>query len=181
MSAAPEDAVWTLDDLMALPDDGRRHELLWGAIVMTPVPSARHADIVDDLAGRLRQVCPADQRVRANSGVVVRGTPVVNALGPDLYVARRDALADPYVSAADVLLVVEVSLSTFRRDMTAKAAAYAEGGIPWCWLLSSDLSLEVRRLAGSSYEIAQVVRPGRAVEVLGPLPLSLDPGTLGTD
>jgi hypothetical protein len=31
MSAAPEDAVWTLDDLMALPDDGRRHELLWGA------------------------------------------------------------------------------------------------------------------------------------------------------
>jgi hypothetical protein len=81
MSVAPEDAVWTLDDLMALPDDGRRHELLWGAIVTTPVPSARHADIVDDLAQRLRQVCPADQRVRANSGVVVPGTPVVNALG----------------------------------------------------------------------------------------------------
>ena len=71
MSAAPEDAVWTLDDLMALPDDGRRHELLWGAIVMTPVPSARHADIVDDLTGRLCRVCAPDQRVRANSGVVV--------------------------------------------------------------------------------------------------------------
>jgi hypothetical protein len=28
MSAAPEDVVWTLDDLMALPDDGRRHEYL---------------------------------------------------------------------------------------------------------------------------------------------------------
>ena len=57
MSAAPEDTVWTLDDLLALPDDGRRHELLWGAIVMTPVPPARHADIVDDLAGRLRRIC----------------------------------------------------------------------------------------------------------------------------
>lgn len=181
MTAAPEDAVWTLDDLLALPDDGRRHELLWGSIVMTPVPSARHADIVDDLAGRLRAVCPPEWRVRANSGVVVPGAPVVNALGPDLYVARRGAAADPYVSSADVLLVVEVSLSTFRRDMTAKAAAYAEGGIPWCWLLRPDNSLEVHRLAGNSYETAQVVRPGHAVEALGPLSLVVDPGTLGQD
>jgi hypothetical protein len=99
-----------------------------GGIVTTPVPSTRHADTVEDLAGRLRRVCAADKRVRADSGVVVPGTPVVNALGPDPYVARRDAVANPYVSAADVLLVVEVSLSTFRRDTTAKAAAYAEGG-----------------------------------------------------
>jgi Uma2 family endonuclease len=181
MSAAPEDAVWTLDDLLALPDDGRRHELLWGAIVMTPVPSARHADIVDDLAGRLRAICPPELRVRANSGVVIPGAPVVNALGPDLYVARRHAPADPYVSAADVLLVVDVSLSTFRRDMTSKAAAYAEGSIPWCWLLRPDSSLEVLRLEGSGYETAQIVRPGHAVEALGPIPLVLDPGTLGRE
>jgi hypothetical protein len=28
MSTASEDAVWTLDDLLTLPDDGRRHEVV---------------------------------------------------------------------------------------------------------------------------------------------------------
>ena len=179
MSLASDEPVWTLSDLLALPDDGHRHELLWGAIVMTPVPSARHADIVDDLAALLRDACPPHLRARSNSGIIVPGTPVVNAPAPDVYVCRRDAPADPYVAAPEVVLVVEVSLSTFHRDSAGKAAAYAEGGVPWYWLVRADGSLTVQRLAPGGYEIAQVVRPGRAVEVLGPLPVTLDPGDLG--
>jgi Uma2 family endonuclease len=50
VSVVPEEPVWTLDDLLELPDDGRRYELIWGTIVSTPARSARHADIVDDLS-----------------------------------------------------------------------------------------------------------------------------------
>ena len=39
--------------------------------------------------------------------------------------------ADPYVTSTDVLLVVEVSLSTMVRDHGAMAEAYADGKIPW--------------------------------------------------
>ena len=32
----------TVDDLEAMPDDGRRYELIDGAIVMTPAPEMTH-------------------------------------------------------------------------------------------------------------------------------------------
>jgi hypothetical protein len=61
VSVAKEEPAWTLPDLLAFPDDGLVHELLWGQIVMNPVPSARHADYVDNLTEALvrsaRQIC----------------------------------------------------------------------------------------------------------------------------
>jgi Uma2 family endonuclease len=178
MVGAPEEPVFTLDDLLALPDDGRRHELLWGALVMTPAPSALHADLVDGLSAVLRDGCPAGLRVRANSGVVVPGRPVTNALAPDLYVARRDAPAAPYVVAGDVRLVVEVSLSTERRDLALKAQAYAAGGIEWYWVVRADLSIEVLHLGPQGYEQVLVARPGSVSSLPGPYPVDVDPAVL---
>ena len=182
MSLAYDEPSWTLPDLLALPDDGRHHELLWGKIVMNPVPSARHADYVDDLAAALRQICPAHLRVRTNSGIVIPGTPVINAPGADLYLAPRSAVAAPYIAATDVRLVIEVSLSTIHRDNDPKAAAYAAGKIPWYWVVQRDRSIHVHRLdPAGGYEVAQVARPGAAVRILGPeeLDFSFDPVALG--
>jgi hypothetical protein len=183
MSVVHDEPAWTLEDLLALPDDGHRHELLSGAIVMRRVPSARHADYVDDLATTLRKVCSAELRVRTNSGIIIPGTPVINAPGADLYVCPRSATGDPYVTASDVILVVEMSLSTFAKDSGRKAAAYAAGGIPWYWMVQRDRSIHVHRLEPTSgcYEVAQVVRPGVSVQILGPeqVPFVFDPGTLG--
>jgi Uma2 family endonuclease len=179
VSVVPEEPVWTLDDLLELPDDGRRYELIWGTLVLTPAPWARHADIVDDLSAALRSASPAGWRVRTSSGVIVPGRPVINAPAPDIQVTRRDARADPYPFTKDVLLVVEVSLSTLYWDRTAKAEAYAAGGIPWYWLVGADGSLTVHRLDGDGYVVVQVARPGEGVRLEGPFPVDLDPGTLG--
>ena len=180
MAEALEEPVFTLEDLVTLPDDGYRHELLWGALVMTPAPSAHHADLVDGLAVALRAACPAHLRVRTNSGIVVPGRPVVNAPAADLYVCRRDApAAGRYVEARDVLLAVEVSLSTRRRDAGLKADAYAAGGVEWYWLVTKDHDLEVRRLGpDGAFELVLVARPGSVTPLPGPVPLALDPGAL---
>ncbi len=45
----------TRDDLDALPDDGRRHELIDGAIVMTPAPGLTHQSLILALASTLRE------------------------------------------------------------------------------------------------------------------------------
>lgn len=172
---------FTLDDLLALPEDGRRHELLWGALVMTPVPSARHAYLVDDLAAVLRSVCPSGLRVTTNSGVLVPDRPVTNAPAADLFVAARGASAEPYVSAADVALVVEVSLTTYELDRTTKAASYAAGGIDWYWIVRADRSIEVMRRDGDGYRTVLVATPGEESELPGPFPVRLDPGTLAQD
>jgi hypothetical protein len=120
--------------------------------------------------------------VRSHSGIVIPGTPVINAPGAELYVASRTAPADPYVSSHDVHLVIDVSLSTFRHDNGPKAAAYAAGKIGWYWVVHRDRSIHVHRLApDGDYEVAQVVRPGAAVQVLGPkeFDFTFDPATLG--
>ena len=109
---------------------------------------------------------------------------MINAPSADLYVAPGNAPADPYVTSTDVLLVVEVSLSSMVRDHGAKAEAYADGKIPWYWIVSRDRSIHVHRLdPAGGYEIAQVARPGAAVRVLGPeeLPFTFDPAVLGRD
>ena len=150
MAAVVGEPVFTLEDLLALPDDGHRHELIWGRIVMAPVESSRHADVVDALAAVLRSACPSDLWVRTRAGVIAPGRPVINTLGPDISVCRRGAPSDPYVDAAEVRLVVEVSLSTQLRDLTDKAAAYADGGIEWYWVVHPELSGTAMRLPAAS-------------------------------
>ena len=34
---------WTVDDLVELPDDGARYELVDGALLVSPAPAPRHA------------------------------------------------------------------------------------------------------------------------------------------
>ncbi|MDQ6726159.1 MAG: Uma2 family endonuclease, partial [Actinomycetota bacterium] len=42
--------AFTVDDLEAMPDDGRRYELIGGAIVMTPAPEPVHQRVQLGLA-----------------------------------------------------------------------------------------------------------------------------------
>ncbi len=46
--AAPE-SISTIDDLLRLPDDGKRHELLDGVHVVTPAPRPVHQLVVANL------------------------------------------------------------------------------------------------------------------------------------
>ncbi|MGH7730281.1 MAG: Uma2 family endonuclease [Candidatus Eiseniibacteriota bacterium] len=42
----PHDTVTTIEELLALPDDGLRHELLDGVHVVTPAPELPHQAIL---------------------------------------------------------------------------------------------------------------------------------------
>jgi hypothetical protein len=46
MQAAGDRARMTYDDLLALPDDGMRHELIDGEHFVTPAPAWTHQAIV---------------------------------------------------------------------------------------------------------------------------------------
>lgn len=43
----------TVADLEAMPDDGRRYELIGGAIVMTPAPEGPAVDVEDPVSLRV--------------------------------------------------------------------------------------------------------------------------------
>ena len=42
----PPQGSWTYDDYAALPDDGRRYEIVNGVLIMAPAPTPEHQDIV---------------------------------------------------------------------------------------------------------------------------------------
>src|SRR5205085_8374010 len=48
----------TIKDLEAMPDDGKRYELIGGSIVMTPAPVPAHQLVSGELFVRLRAAAP---------------------------------------------------------------------------------------------------------------------------
>lgn len=112
--------TWTRDDVLALPDDGQRHEPIDGELLVSPSPSLRHQRAV----WRLHLL--VGQFVAAN-GLGLTGTaPADLALGgdhlvqPDLFVAEvagEGTVPSQWADLAVPRLVVEVlSPSTARHE-----------------------------------------------------------------
>ncbi len=170
-------SAFTRDDLDALPDDGRRHELVDGLLIVTPAPSWRHQDAVLELAVRLRATCPPRLRVFvAPLGVVLSGATV---LEPDVLVARMSDLGTRDLPAAPVLAVEVLSASTRRLDLTLKRATYEAAGCPSYWVIDPDVpSLRAWELRDGGYvEVAHVVGQ-QAWTCASPFPVQVRPSDL---
>ena len=127
---------WKRADLLRLPDDGNRYEVVDGELFVTPAPSPAHERILLVLAERLRQfLAPLDLGdIHQGRSAVVLGNSQVE---PDLLAcavvvpppATWDEMPRPF-------LVVEVlSPTTSRRDQIAKRALYEREGIPEYWIV----------------------------------------------
>ena len=55
---------FTVDDLDALPEDGNRHELLDGILLVTPAPGPPHQTVAMRLAARLSTFLEAEPGLR---------------------------------------------------------------------------------------------------------------------
>jgi Uma2 family endonuclease len=128
---------WTATRVQALPDDGMRHELIDGELVVTPAPAWSHQRAVLALYRQLHacvaggigdvMVAPADiildQRTLVEPDLFV--VPLVNGRRP------RD-----WASVGELLLVVEVlSPATARYDRQLKRLRYQREGVPEYWIV----------------------------------------------
>lgn len=162
--------VWTLPDLLRLPEDTNRYEIVDGSLLASPVNIA-HLAVVIALRAVLSATAPASLRVAENAGVRVGRSIWV----PDLVVIpaavlrqRQDAL-----ESADVLLAVEV-LSPSRRmtDLVTKRSGYASGRIPSYWIVDPEVpALTALRLTGEVYGEDATVRGGSPFDAQAPFPV----------
>ena len=143
--------VTTIEELLALPDDGLRHELLDGEHVVTPAPALLHQLILRELAHSLETALrrhdqlelfwsPAD--VRLNPQTLVQ---------PDLFVIRSDPTERPtdWSEIGTPLMAIEIlSPSTAARDRGKKRRIYLEAGIEEYWIVDLDARLVERWHAG---------------------------------
>jgi Uma2 family endonuclease len=130
-------AAHTLEDVLTLPDDAPRVELIDGVMTVVPSPTYDHQDIAALLWYWLRQHAPEKFRAGQATGVALSLT---TSFEPDvLLVDARVPGSNHFARADQVTLVVEVvSHGTKRRDRLEKPADYAAAGIPHYWRIEQD-------------------------------------------
>lgn len=157
MLACPK--VWTVEEVLALPEDGRRYELVDGVLLvngvavpggdlealdpaMTPSPSWTHQRAVFALARLLAAY--AERHRIGDTMVAPADVPLQHGqlVQPDIFVLPRGAggkLPMEWEDVGRLLLAVEVlSPSTARSDKVRKRVLYQRAGVPQYWIVDVD-------------------------------------------
>ena len=177
MVAVSHAGPWTEADLVSLPDDGLRYELLEGALIVNPPPSGRHQLVSFRLTKLLDARLPVGSAAVEAVGVRI---PDGSAVVPDVVVAELDALMGATFGVIDpsaVSLVVEiVSPSSQSMDRITKPALYARAGIRAYWRveLTDGPTVHAYRLSGDTYELVGSARTGEPLEVAEPFQTTID-------
>ena len=136
----PAPGSWTYEDLLSLPDDGRRYEIIEGELYEMPSPSWAHSTVIANL---ITMLIP----LMARLGGIWRTAPLdvffqgANPVQPDIVVilpgGGARAVARSVEGAPD--LVIEVpSPSNRGRDALTKRSLYARAGVREYWLADPE-------------------------------------------
>jgi Uma2 family endonuclease len=143
---------WTADMVRALPDDGKRYEVVDGELLVTPAPSARHQRAVSGILARLwtyLQGSALGECMTSPADISFREDRLVQ---PDVFVAPLGPNGRKVGQWSDIrglLLAVEVlSPSTARADRQVKRRLYQEERVGEYWIVDLDASVVERWRAG---------------------------------
>jgi len=126
----------TYDDYAALPDEGKRYELIGGELWEMPSPSWNHQMVLSRLnkvldrfvsARELGAVVFAPFDIRLSPNVVVQPDIVYVSTG------RLASVAPQFLMGAPDLLVEVLSPSTRDRDLGVKLRLYADARVREVW------------------------------------------------
>lgn len=138
MGMPAQHTEWTAEMVRALPDDGKRYEVLDGELLVSPAPRWSHQGIVLELALRLR---PYVERHRLGRLLIapaeIEFSPR-DLVEPDLFLVPDRGRGRPqaWEDVRQLLLVVEVlSPSTAHADRTRKRVTYQREGVPEYWIV----------------------------------------------
>lgn len=153
----------TVADLDALPDDGKRYELLDGELAVSPAPVPTHQRTVgktyiflnraEDAGYGLVYVAPVDVYFDEHSQAQ-----------PDVLFIRQERLQivrKTRIEGAPDLVVEVLSPGTRSRDLRVKMQIYARFGVPFYWVLDpAPRTAQVYELAGGQYVARPLLRAG---------------------
>jgi Uma2 family endonuclease len=126
----------SVEEFAALPDDGMKHELNEGELIVMPPPKPRHGDCQLSLGSAVREfvVSRGLGRVYTESGY--RLTPHT-VRGPDVSFVRTSRLQDPdeYFDGAPDLAVEIVSPGDDASDLREKIKQYLDAGTSVVWVV----------------------------------------------
>jgi Uma2 family endonuclease len=148
---------WTVEEVLALPADGNRYEVVHGELLVTPSPAPRHQVVI----GRIQAALWA-YLDRLGVRDAMPATPVDYFhehdvyVQPDLVVVVPQELTNDWHTMRHLRLAVEViSPSSARGDRIVKRPAYQAAGVETCWIVDPERAVvEVWRPGDEEPEIA---------------------------
>ena len=134
---------YTVDQVLAFPDDGNRYELVDGELLVTPAPASQHQAMVTEFAvsiGHYLKSRPGMARLLiAPADITWEGEQLVQ---PDLFVVPAAEVTSSWTSIRTLLLAVEVvSPSSARGDRLTKRRLYQRQGVAIYWIVDPDARL----------------------------------------
>ncbi|MBT2208393.1 MULTISPECIES: Uma2 family endonuclease [Actinomadura] len=179
---------YTLYDLDALPEEGRRYELADGWLHELP-GDLWHDHAAQQLRGILKEAAR-----QADADVHVAGAPqdVTTPAGirkPDVFAVSRDVARAALERRTrtyygpDLILVAEVVTPRTvneQIDRVRKVEEYAATGIPHYWLIDLEPrpTVTMLDLADGGYRVAGRARAGETLALERPFTISFDPARL---
>lgn len=126
---------FTVDEVLAWPDDGNRYELVDGVLLVTPAPVPVHQIITARLVAALMVRCQQWPGVYVASPGEILIRPDLR-MQPDILVFRTPSLHMKWEEIREHWLAVEVwSPSSVVYDRDVKRDAYLQIGVREVWLV----------------------------------------------
>jgi Uma2 family endonuclease len=129
----------SLEEFMALPDDGQRHELNQGELVVMPPPGSEHNIIIDNIKMIFSDYLRGKRLGRAlvEAGYALLHSPELTVRQLDLSFLSRDRVqkVQGYCEGAPELAVEVVSPSDPAADLDLKVKQYLAAGSHEVWVV----------------------------------------------
>ena len=139
MDATTPDVKLTYDDLLKMPDDGLRHELIDGEHFVTASPNLRHQQILGELYGLLWSWLVDHPTGRVYFAPIDVVLSPIDVVVPDLVYMSHERAAQigtlQAVRGMPELIVEVLSPSTRKRDQTRKRNLYERDGAEEYWIV----------------------------------------------
>jgi Uma2 family endonuclease len=141
------------DDLADTPDDGKRYELLDGALVVSPSPRPLHQRVSKRLQRQLEAFFEDGGLGEVFNAPVDVILTVHDVVVPDLVVVTTPPqITERAIEGPPAIIVEVLSPASRARDRTMKAERHAALGVPHYWIVDPVArTLECYRLQHARY------------------------------
>jgi Uma2 family endonuclease len=160
----PSRRTWTAEELLELPDDGLRHELLEGELVPVTPAGFEHGDLAMELAFHVKAFVRERSLgvvLAAETGFVLRRDPdTVRA--PDVAFVRADRVPPRdqrrrFAELAPDLVAEVVSPADRAGEVNGKVAQWLDAGVRLVWVVDPENRAVVAHEPGG---VAHLLRDG---------------------
>ena len=131
---------YTVDEVLAFPDDGNKYELIYGELVVSPSPRFWHQEVVMRLTRLLLDYCrrePVGRVFNVDADLTWGRNDVLTQ--PDVFVlAPQDCDVARWEDVRNVPLAEVLSTSTARHDRFGKRVVYRDQRVHTYWIVDVD-------------------------------------------